>query len=358
MKVFLAVASFQPAYGGPARSVSRLAAALTEAGIEVGVWAPDQSAAATSFLGKHDGLRRLQGTAAEALADFGKTDVIHDNGIWLPHNHRLAGLARAHGIPRVVSTRGMLEPWALNHKRWKKRLAWAIYQKRDIRAAAALHATAAREAEQIKCLKLGAPVYMVPNGVDLPASECLRAPSSGPQTALFLGRVHPVKGLPLLVEAWAKVRPKGWRMKIVGPDEVGHRAAVESLVRRHGLEAAFEFVGELEGDAKRMAYESADLFVLPSHTENFGMAIGEALAHALPVITTHGTPWKLLEAERCGWWVAVSVEGIAAALEDATRRSPEERVAMGARGRAWMEREFAWDSVAAGMLRMYDEVAR
>jgi len=358
MKVFLSVASFDPGYGGPARSVSGLATALANAGIEVGVWAPDQSATATEFLGNDSAVRRLRGTAAEALREFGKTTVMHDNGIWLPHNHRLAGLARAHGIPRVVSTRGMLEPWAINHKRWKKRLAWWLYQKSDLRAACSFHATAAGEAARIKLLGLNAPIHVVPNGVNLPLSAGVQPPSSGPMTALFVGRMHPVKGLPLLVEAWAKVRPPGWNMKIVGPDEADHRAEVEALVRLHGLDGIVEFTGALDGDAKRLAYESADLFVLPSHTENFGMAIGEALAYGVPVVTTHGTPWQLLESERCGWWVPVSVEGLAHALADATTRPAAELQQMGARGRLWMQREFSWASVAAGMTRMYEAALR
>ena len=116
MKVFIAGTSLLPSYGGPAFSVSRLATALTEAGAEVGLWAPDQSAGFTSLLAAQSSVRRLTGTEAEALDSFGEPDILHDNGIWRPHNHRLAALAESHDIPRVVSTRGMLEPWAINHK--------------------------------------------------------------------------------------------------------------------------------------------------------------------------------------------------------------------------------------------------
>ena len=137
VKVFLAGTSLLPTYGGPALSVSRLAMALEETGIEVGLWASDQSAASTPLLPRKSSMRRIVGTEAAALNSFGKTDILHDNGIWLPHNHRLARLAAAQGIPRVVSTRGMLEPWALNHKRWKKAIAWSLYQRRDLKRAEA-----------------------------------------------------------------------------------------------------------------------------------------------------------------------------------------------------------------------------
>jgi hypothetical protein len=113
MKLFLASASLLPTYGGPAYSVSRLALALTEVGVEVGLWAPDQSAATTPLLPRASAVQRLTGTAAEALGHFGHTDVLHDNGIWWSHNHQLATIAAARGMPRIVSTRGMLEPWAV-----------------------------------------------------------------------------------------------------------------------------------------------------------------------------------------------------------------------------------------------------
>ena len=120
MKVFLAGTSLLPTYGGPAFSVSRLAMALGEAGAEVGLWASDQSAAVTPLLPTRSSVQRIIGTEAEALDRFGETDILHDNGIWLPHNHRLAVLAGRRGIPRIVSTRGMLGPWALKHKLFKK----------------------------------------------------------------------------------------------------------------------------------------------------------------------------------------------------------------------------------------------
>ena len=130
MKVFLAGTSLRSAYGGPARSVSRLAQALAEARVEVGLWAPDQSSPTTPFLSADSPVQRLIGTAAEALNWFGKPDVVHDNGMWLPHNHGLAELSSTRNTPRVVSTRGMLEPWAVCHKRLKKRIAWWLYQRR------------------------------------------------------------------------------------------------------------------------------------------------------------------------------------------------------------------------------------
>jgi glycosyltransferase involved in cell wall biosynthesis len=155
------------------------------------------------------------------------------------------------------------------------------------------------------------------------------------------------------VDAWAKVKPAGWRMLVVGPDENGHRMEVETLVQKARLSGQWDFCGALEGDEKRRVYENADLFILPTHSENFGIAVAEALAYGLPVITTHGAPWKLLEEERCGWWVPVSVAGVASALDDATRRSSDELMAMGKRGQTLVQERFSWDHVAEQFIDCY-----
>src|ERR1017187_9819192 len=155
MKILLTGTSLLPSYGGPAFSVSGLAAALAEAGADVGLWAADQSAAATALLPSRSSVQRIVGTEIEAFNRFGHADVLHDNGIWLPHNHCLAVLAARHGIQRVVSTRGMLEPWALRHKRLRKSLAWSLFQRRDLKRASRHHATAEAEAQNVRCLGLG-----------------------------------------------------------------------------------------------------------------------------------------------------------------------------------------------------------
>lgn len=361
MKVFLTGTSLLPAYGGPAYSVSRLATALTEIGVEVGLWAPDQSAPAAPLLPDNSPVRRLAGSEAEALDGFGGADVLHDNGIWLPHNHRLAELAATRGIPRVVSTRGMLEPWAMNHRRWKKYIAWQLYQRRDLRRADCHHATAETEAEHIRRLGLDVPICVIPNGVDVPESRPGRASKryetrGERRTALFLGRIHPKKGLLMLIDAWARVRPVGWHLKIIGPDELGHRTELENAVTATGLRDMISFAGPVDGEAKRSAFFDADLFILPTHSENFGMVIAEALAHGLPVLTTTGAPWSMLPERGCGWWVDATVDGIVKGLGQATSQNSETLVAMGAKGRGWVAAEFGWARVAKKFVATYESI--
>jgi glycosyltransferase involved in cell wall biosynthesis len=363
VKLFLAGTSLRPAYGGPAYSVSRLAVALTEVGVQVGLWAPDQSAATTQLLPAESSVQRLTGTESEALESFGKPDVLHDNGIWLHHNHRLAEIAAKRGLPRMVSTRGMLEPWAMNHKRSKKRVAWWLYQRRDLKRARCHHTTAEAEANNLQRLGLGVPVCVIPNGVDVPevgriaaTAEVSKAGGGERKKALFLGRIYPVKGLPMLIEAWARVRPHGWILQIAGPDEAGHRAEVEQTVRAAGLNEIISFLGPVEGQAKRSALFAADLFVLPTHSESFGMAIAEALAHGLPVLTTTGAPWPMLPERGCGWWVEPTVDGITEGLRQATSLDSTTLQAMGAKGRELVAAEFGWQRVAKQFVGIYEHL--
>lgn len=308
-------------------------------------------------------------------------DCVHLHGIWSPTLAWRFVAWRRRGIPCVVTLHGMLEPWALAHKAPKKKVAWNLYQKRLLNMASALHATSEREAANLRKLGLKPPIAMIPWGIEVEEREVWEKEtgdrkqetgnvdgkagladlsisasqfSACPQrTALFVGRIYPVKGLPMLVEAWARIRPTGWKMKIVGPDEAGHLAEVEALIHQAGLDGMFEFAGPLSGTALKQAYNGADLYIQPSHTENFGMAIAEAMARGLPVITTQGAPWRLLGEEHCGWWSPISTDGIAAALGDATRRSPEDLAAMGERGRAIVAERFAWEAIARQFVECY-----
>ncbi|MBI4365372.1 MAG: glycosyltransferase [Deltaproteobacteria bacterium] len=348
--------SLLPAYGGPAYSVSRLATALTDIGVEVGLWAPDQSALLAPLLPGDLRVRRLSGSEADALDDFGGADVLHDNGIWLSHNHRLAELAVTRGIPRVVSPRGMLEPWAMNHRRWKKYLAWQLYQRCDLRRAACHHATAETEAEHIRQFGLDVSICVIPNGVDVPGPRASPGVKGDQKVALYLGRIHPKKGLPMLIEAWARVRPTGWRLKIVGPDEAGHRTEVEKAVVTAGLGGTISVSGPVDGDVKRSVFFDADLFILPTHSENFGIVVAEAFAHGLPVLTTTGAPWSMLPERGCGWWVDATIDGIVEGLRQATAQDSETLAAMGARGRQWVAAEFGWTGMARKFAMAYERI--
>ncbi len=370
MRPLLTVPDLVANSGGPSRSVPALALALAERGLNPEIvtrrdrggahpaLAPDPALVPTTAVPCPDGRARdlrvvpaLRRALRERLAT-GHFALVHDAGIWMPANAVAAAAARSFRLPFIVSPRGMLEPWALGHHSWKKKLAWALFQRRDLAGAATLHATSAQEAENLRQAGLLNPIAVIPNGVETPPTSAT-TPTTSARIALFLSRLHPKKGLLDLVGAWAAVRPAGWRVRIVGPDENGHRRVVEEAIRSAGIGETFEFSGSAEGSAKWEEYRRASLFVLPTQSENFGIVIAEALACGLPVLTTRGTPWQEISENAAGWWIHPTPAALTEALRDATARSSVELAAMGARGRDLIASRYSWSRAAEAMEILY-----
>jgi glycosyltransferase involved in cell wall biosynthesis len=246
----------------------------------------------------------------------------------------------------------MLAAWALQHKAWKKKLGWWAYQRADLEQARVIRTTAAHEALAIRNLGFRQPLALIPNGIEIP-NRAEPANGKDPRVLLFVGRIYPVKGLLNLVKAWAAVKPQGWRCIVAGPDEAGHKREVQAAISAAGLDGSFSFPGAIDGIAKWALYRSADLFVLPSFTENFGLVVAEALACGVPVITTKGTPWECLQERDCGWWVGIGAEPLAAALREATGATDARRREMGQRGRQLVEERYAWGPIGKSMAEVY-----
>ena len=281
-------------------------------------------------------------------------DLLHDNGLWLESNRAAASVARCLRKPLVVTVHGMLTPWARNHKKWKKHLAWNLFARRHLDSATLLHATSDSEADGLRVLFPNQPIAVIPNGIN--RAHVKRNPVLHPREVLFLSRIHPVKGLENLIEAWARVRPCDWRLTIAGPDENGHRHLLQRKIDGAGLGDGIRFLGAVEGKAKDDLYSRASLFVLPSFTENFGLVVAEALAAGVPVITTRGAPWNSLVQNRCGWWIELGVPPLEAALREAIGLTDQQRDEMGARGRHFVEQNFTWNTIAAEMREAYEWV--
>jgi glycosyltransferase involved in cell wall biosynthesis len=252
----------------------------------------------------------------------------------------------------------MLSSWSLRHHGLKKCVAWWLYQRRDLSAVNLLHATSQPEAAEFEAVSPTQPIAVIPNGVEIRTpfkSRCAVPPDrAGQRSILFLSRLHPKKGLLDLVEAWAEVRPPGWRVVVGGGEEENYRQQVEAAVREKGLAHEFDFIGQVPDGNKWDLYFRSNLFVLPSLSENFGLVIGEALACGVPVIATRCTPWEELLTRRCGWWIDSGPKPLAEALRHATALTDAQRHEMGARGRSLIESKYTWANVAREMKSVYE----
>ena len=373
MKVVFTVGSLDPVDGGPSRTVPALCESLLKAGVQAAIVTcavdvragrPLLSVPVQEVRYRNRLLRAVWGAPfrreLNQCAREGRADIIHDNGLWLQTNHAAATVAGRLSLPLVVSPRGMLEPWSMTQGAVKKNLAWRAFQRGDLESAVLLHATSTMEADNLRQIGLRQPITIIPNGIQMDAIDDARTLRTGSRTriALFLSRIHPKKGLFDLVAAWARLRPAGWRVVVAGPDEGGHKAAVIAAARDAGVGDLFDFVGAVEGERKRQLFHDADLFVLPTASENFGVVVAEALAAGLPVVTTKGTPWNELETEGCGWWTSLGVDPLVDALQVATTLSDGERAAMGVRGRRWVGERFGWARIGEEMRAVYDWILK
>lgn len=288
---------------------------------------------------------------ARALREAaGQSQILHVHNLWsFPLVHAASAVGGT-GCRLVCSPHGALDPRSRRMSVWKKWAWWHLLQRRALERVDLFRATSVAEAEHIGALGFRAPVVVVPNGVEVPAM--VRRPVAEPRTLGFLGRIHPVKALDRLVDAWRLVAPSrpDWRLRLCGPDG----GALAALCARAADLPRITFEPAVAETDKSSWYASCDLVVLPSHCENFGMVVAEALAHGVPVVCSTGAPWGGLVSEGCGWWVGNEVASLQTALLDATGHDRGTLASMGERGRAWMAREFSWGQAATRMLTAYD----
>ena len=301
-------------------------------------------------LGTSSKMHQWLRTAARA----GEAGIMHSHSLWHMPCVYPGWVAQWSWTPYVVSPRGTLSDAAFGSGSRFKGTFWRFVQRPALLSATCFHATAASELEDIRRHGFTQPVAVIPNGIDVP--ELVRTPTQ-PRTLLFLARIHPIKQPGLLLRAWERLQPlhPEWQLVIVGTDldSNGHLQAMKDTVRDRGLKGV-TFRGELVDDAKLAAYRSADLYVLPSQSENFGITVAEALAAGTPAIVTTGAPWAEIRDRRAGWWVSPEIETLVGTLDDAMRKPRAELEEMGRRGREWMLESFQWKAIAGRMLHYYD----
>lgn len=292
-----------------------------------------------------------------------RPDVVHVHGLWMYASVIAHGWASRTGAACVVSPHGMLDPWALANSAWKKRIVAALYQDRHLRQAGCLHALGSAEHLAIRALGLGNPVCTIANGVALPdpaphvPAWRLTLPADA-RVLLYLGRLHPKKGLRGLLQAWVRAFPptkRGWPWVLVvaGPDDSAHRAELEALAGHLGILGAIRFIGPQFGADKHAAFASADAFVLPSLSEGLPMAVLEAWSHCLPVLMT--PECNLPEGFSAGAALRIGPEpqDTAVQLRRLAQMGAGLHRTMGAAGRTLVAERFTWPALAGEMASVY-----
>lgn len=373
MRVCHIVPSLEERHGGPSKSVRALADAQARLGESVELLAtledgqpvaPGSVHAATlrtfprvapRWLSRSPELRHY-------LAET-RFEVMHNHALWLLPLHYAHEAAHRQVIPLVISPRGMLSGWAYRHRRWRKRLAQFLVHPGACAAAAGWHATSPEERDDIHVLGFKQPVCVSPNGVALPDASDLAAArtvwlgicpaAKSRPVALFYSRFHRKKRLRELIALWLSAPRGDWLLLIVGVAEDYTPAGLAAEVAAAG--AAGRIV-VADGAGRPHPYAVASLFMLPSHSENFGLVIAEALAAGVPALVTDTTPWSGLAAHGCGWcspW-----ESYGANLATALTTPPEALAAMGRCGREWAARDFSWVRAAGLLTEFYRHLPR
>ncbi|WP_161595219.1 glycosyltransferase [Mariprofundus erugo] len=378
-------AYFAPAYcyGGPPRSIHGLCLALANSGMIVcaltsaangNIELPDQIVAANAFNGvKVIYLPRAYPKGYFYCPDMkvylesiiNNFDLVHIHGCWNYMSWMAGHICRKNNVPYIVSPRGMLESEAMKVSAFKKKIAYAILEKRQLNGAAWIHATSLKEESSVKALNITPPVSVIPNGVDLPKGESgcdkqLRARfniSDRGFVLLFVGRLHPIKGLNVLCGGLrlAKKSMSHIRLVLVGDGDEEYVNQLKSQFSDLVSSGHLIFAGHLDGEEKADAFMSANAFSLMSQSENFGLAIAEAMSYGLPVILSKGCPWPQVEDWNAGYWIEPDERVVA---ESICRLGQDMELSktMGLNAKNHISEYLDWGSVANDVKAVYNKV--
>lgn len=289
------------------------------------------------------------------LLDSVRPDIVHVNCCWTPDCAMIQRLAQKRGYKVVLTPHGMLEPWIIKRHYWTRKVpALWLYQKAAVQRADCVQATA--ESERDNLLKLGynSNIKVVRLGIDAESIEMKRSWKKSRQI-LFLSRVHVKKGINFLIEAADVLRNElqGYKILVAGEGDADYVEAMKRMICDRGLQDIVQLIGGVYGDEKWRLFQTSDFFVLPTHSENFGLAIAESLASGTPVITTVGTPWSDLNSSEAGAWIEIGTEPLVETLRRFLSLSEDELETMGRNGRKLIETKYSAHVMAEQMMEVY-----
>ena len=292
------------------------------------------------------------------LLDSVRPDIVHVNCCWTPDCAMIQRLAQKRGYKVVLTPHGMLEPWIIKRHYWTRKVpALWLYQKAAVQRADCVQATA--ESERDNLLKLGynSNIKVVRLGIDAESIEMKRSWKKSRQI-LFLSRVHVKKGINFLVEAADVLRNElqGYKILVAGEGDADYVEDMKRMICDRGLQDIVQLIGGVYGDEKWRLFQTSDFFVLPTHSENFGLAIAESLASGTPVITTVGTPWSDLNSSEAGAWIEIGTEPLVETLRRFLSLSDEDLETMGKNGRKLIETKYSAKVMAEEMMEVYQSI--
>ncbi len=370
MKIAISVPTMSSKGGGVPPVIRAHAKLLDAAGYNSRILTLDQEE--NSFFSRIPGLNTWGFTPGySALLEKYAPDLIHVHGLWMYHDAAASFHAKRHRIPLIVSPHGMLDPWALRNSRWKKELAGLFFDRKMLRRAACIHALCESEYESIRACGLPNPVAVIPNGVFLP-ENISRRPEKLRRKLLFLGRLHPKKGIAELLRAWQKLKSRGrvgnWQLVIAGWGQNGYDVELKTLCGTllptpgdshttycdaKDSRADVLFPGPCYGDEKTKLMQSCDAFILPSFSEGLPVAVLEAWSYGLPCLLTPQCNLPEGFESQAALKIDPEAESIAAALDRFLSLSDNELAGMGKRGYELVRRKFAWEIIVDQLLQVY-----
>ncbi|MCG8400015.1 MAG: glycosyltransferase [Firmicutes bacterium] len=378
IKVLHVIPTLDPINGGPVNAIEGLTSSLHNHNVKVEILAPyregeslvvanrlkQQNIKVTRVgpvrgaIGYHPQLKTI------AYKAVSRNDVTHIHSLWEDVQHHAARASQKQKKPYIIRPCGMLDPWSLNQSKYRKKIYLALRLRKNLNRATALHFTAQAEHDLTRPLNLKPPGIIEPNGLNLSEFETLPSPNAfrnaHPEIGdrpyiLFLSRIHPKKGVNLLIPAFTDAAPPNCTLVIAGPSEPDYLALIKQLTVKHGIEDRVLFPGMLAGEVKHAAYAEAMLFILPSYQENFGIVVIEALACGTPVVTT--TAVNLSDALMNKPFAFIStpdVEGVTDALRKALAQQCTN--AKSQRSITFVYENFGWDQIAKNWAKHYDEI--
>lgn len=289
------------------------------------------------------------------LLDIIKPNLVHVNCCWMPACAFVQQMAQKRNIKVVLTPHGMLEPWIIKRHYWTRKLpALLLFQKAAIQNADCLQATAESEKENLLKLGYNSNIKIVKLGIDA-ESIIMKTSWKKNKQLLFLSRVHVKKGINYLIEAVDDLQKElqGYKILVAGEGDADYVATLKQQIADKGLQEIIQLIGGVYGDKKWELFQTSDFFVLPTHSENFGLAIAESLASGTPVITTVGTPWNDLNSSNSGAWIEIGTQPLVDTLKRFLSLSDEEMETMGKNGRKLIETKYSAKVMAEEMMEVY-----